>query len=475
MAVNYLHGVETIEIEQGARPIQVVKSSVITLVGIAPIGPVNQNTLVLSPNDAAQFGQQLPGFTIPQALDAIFKQGPATVIVVNVFNSTTNVAAVSLESHTITNGKLKLAFAPVGGTMSIFLTDGTTAYTGVKDVDYTLDEFGNFTALTAVAAESLVLKFTYKKLDGGTVSSSQIIGTNTSGVRTGTKCWETIFNTFGFYPKILIAPKYVEILAVATELLAIAPKYRAIALIDAPEGTTVVQGIAGRGPASTINFKTSSDRADLLIPHLKIADLDPAAAVDAVQLVPYSAFKAGAYSANDLEFGYWVSPSNREIKGIVGTEYVVTASVNDANTEANLLNEKGINTTFTGYGTGTRTWGNRSASFPTNTAVKNFLNIRRTADIIHESLEQGMLQYIDKPLNQATIDAIRATGNGFFNTLIQRGACFPGSRCEYSADNTPAELSAGHVVFDLIFMSPVPAERITFKSFIDINLLAQIQ
>jgi phage tail sheath protein FI len=183
---------------------------------------------------------------------------------------------------------------------------------------------------------------------------------------------------------------------------------------------------------------------------------------------------AGVMARVDLNEGYWVSPSNKNIEGIVGTEYIVTASVNDANTEANLLNEKGITTTFTGYGTGTRTWGNRSASFPTSTDVRNFIPIRRMADIVHESLEQGMLQFIDRPLNQATVDAIRETGNQFFRTLIARGACFPGSRCEYSTENTPTELAAGHVTFDLIFMGPTPAERITFKSFIDINLLAQI-
>ena len=53
MAANYLHGVETIEVDQGARPVLVVKSSVIALVGLAPMGPTNQPILVLSPNDAA--------------------------------------------------------------------------------------------------------------------------------------------------------------------------------------------------------------------------------------------------------------------------------------------------------------------------------------------------------------------------------------------------------------------------------------
>lgn len=470
MAVNYLHGVETIEVQQGPRAVQVVKSSVITLVGIAPTGPVNVPTLVLSPNDAAQFGLEIPGFTIPQALAAIFAQGSATVVVTNVFNSTTNTATVALESKTITAGKLKLAFAPIGA-VSIFLTDGTTPWTGVEGTDYSLDAFGNFTALSAVAANDLVLKFTYKKLDFSTVTSSQIIGANTSGVRTGMVTWELIFNTFGFYPKIMIAPVFVETLAVATYLRTLEPKYRAIGLYDSPAGTSHASAIAGRGPASTMNFKTSSDRSYLLHPHLTAYD----SASDSNVVVPYSAYMAGVMSRTDANEGYWVSPSNHEILGIVGTEIPVTSSINDPATDANTLNENGITTTFTGFGTGTRTWGNRSAAWPSNTDPKNFIPIRRMADIVHESLEQAMLPFIDKPLNQATIDAIRETANGFFRTLIGRGACLPGSRCEYNTEeNTPEELALGHVTFDLIFMGPTPAERITFKSYLDINLLAQI-
>lgn len=35
MAANYLHGVETIEIETGPRPVKAVKSAVIGLIGTA--------------------------------------------------------------------------------------------------------------------------------------------------------------------------------------------------------------------------------------------------------------------------------------------------------------------------------------------------------------------------------------------------------------------------------------------------------
>ena len=48
MAANYLHGVETIEVERGPRPVRTVKSAVIGLIGTAPIGAVNTVTLTLS-------------------------------------------------------------------------------------------------------------------------------------------------------------------------------------------------------------------------------------------------------------------------------------------------------------------------------------------------------------------------------------------------------------------------------------------
>jgi len=471
MATDYLHGVETIEVDQNGRSVTVVRSSVIAIIGIAPTGDKNVPILSVSPNNDAQFGQQLPGFTIPQALDAIRKQGPATVIVVNVFNETTNTAAVTTESQTITNGKLKLAFAPIGAAPEIFIADGETEWTGVRDTDYTLDAFGNFQALSAVASEGLLLKFSYRKLDLATVTGNQIIGANTGGVRTGLKVLELVKSTFGFKPKILISPVFIELPAVAAEFAAVAPKYRAIYLPDAPVGTTITQALASRGPASTTNFKTSSQRAYGLFPHLKAYD----GATDANIVVPYSAYMAGVISNTDRLEGYWVSPSNHEIQGIVGTEIPIQADFTDPDSEANLLNAAGITTVYTGYGTGPRTWGNRSLAFPTDTSVKNFIPIRRMADVVHDSLEDAAFQFIDKPINQAIIDAIRETGNSFFRTLIGRGACLVGSRVEYVPEDNPAlELAAGHIQFNLVFMGPTPAERITFKSLLDINLLTQI-
>ena len=64
MSANYLHGVETIEVENGARPVKTVKSAVIGLIGTAPWAAQHPGTVPVR-KDAAAFGSQITGFTIP--------------------------------------------------------------------------------------------------------------------------------------------------------------------------------------------------------------------------------------------------------------------------------------------------------------------------------------------------------------------------------------------------------------------------
>ncbi len=138
MAANYLHGVETIEVEKGSRPVKTVKSAVIGLIGTAPIGPVNAVTLCLSEKDAAQFGTQMNGFTIPQALDAIYDHGAGTVLVINVLDPEVHKANVASESISFdkTTETAKLA-NPVVSNVLLKATSGSAPY--VEGQDYSLD------------------------------------------------------------------------------------------------------------------------------------------------------------------------------------------------------------------------------------------------------------------------------------------------------------------------------------------------
>lgn len=466
MPANYLHGVETIELNIGPRPITVVKSAVIGLVGVAPTGPKNTLTLVQSPADASQFGAQIPNFNIPQALSAIQKQGAGTVLVVNVFDPEANTQTTT-DTVIVSNGKATLNAAPLMGQLDVTDGDEVTYEIGV---DYNVNDYGVISIIPGGSInEGATLVCTYTTFDPTSVSEAQLIGEVDGGDYYGMAILDLSFSTFGFNPRILICPSYSATKSIAAELDVYANKYRAHAIIDSVEGQTVSQAIGDRAGV-TASFGTSSKRSILTYPRLKAYD----PATDADGIVPYSAYLAGVIASTDNKDGYWFSPSNREIKGITGVERIITAAVNDANTEANLLNEAGIVTLFNAFGTGIRVWGNRSAAFPTSTAPGNFIAVQRTADILHESIELAMLQFIDLPLNNALIDAIRDSVNSFMRTLIQRGAIIDGE-CTYDpAKNSPADLAAGHVTFDIVFMPPTPAERITFESFIDINLLKNL-
>lgn len=407
MPASYLHGVETIEIEKGARTIRTVKTAVIGLVGTAPIQNVdeeyrtiNEPVLISSDVDATKyFGTATDGYTIPQALDAIFDQGAGVVLVVNVFDP---------EKHET-----------------------------VSDV-----------------------------------TKGDIIGSvdATTGKRTGMQAFKDCYSLFGYFPKTIIAPVYCEDTAVVSAMQVICDSIRAIGIVDAPVGTTVQDAIKGRGENGTINFYTSSDRIVLCYPHLKVYDSN----TDSYILEPYSQRLAGVIAAKDLDKGYHWSPSNTEIQGIVGVEKQLTSMINDPTSEVNTLNEAGIVTVFNSYGSGYKTWGNRSAAYPSSTYVTNFINIRRTADILHESVEYSMLQFIDYPIDNGLIESITETVNSFIRTLIGRGALIDG-KCSYNADKNPAtEIANGHIIFDIEFMPPTPAERITFESYIDISLLESL-
>lgn len=481
MAANFLHGVETVEIDDGAVAIRLVKTAVIGLVGTAPIfecdeanRTVNKPVLILNDKAAARhFGTEREGYSIPQALNAIFDQqsnssGSGAVIVVNVFDPATHKTAVPEAAYAFdADGVIALGKSGLSG-VTVKSQDGVTTY--VAGTDYVLAPVAGTVTRTeggAIAAGATA-KIAFSHADPSKVTPGDIIGgVDVAGDRFGMQAFKDCFSLFGYHPKILIAPGYSPLAAVTTELAVLAEAMRGITMVDAPVGTSFQLALAGRGPSGSINFNTSSPRTVLCYPHCKVYN----AATDITELQPYSSRLAGALAARDMDNGYWWSPSNREIQGIVGMEFLLTAGINDPNSEVNQLNEVGITTIFNAYATGLRTWGNRSAAWPTVTGPKQFINIRRVADVIAESIEYSMLQFLDRPINNAFIDAITESVNSFFRTLTARGALLDG-RCWYDkALNEATELANGHITFSYDFMPPPPAERITFESRVNINYL----
>lgn len=464
--MSFLHGSETIEVTKGAVPVTVVKAAVIGLIGTAPTGPVNVPTLLLAAADDAQFGSEVQSFSIPKALAAIRANGAGAVICINVFDPTTMTTAVTAEEHTIANGIVQLTH-PLVSDLVVKNSAGSTTYT--LGTDYTVDAYGKITCMGTTLVNEVVVKCYYKKYDSTKVTAASLIGAveGSTGARTGMKCFDLSYNLFGFNPRIFLAPYYSSLSGVAAALATYRDKYKGFMLIDAPETTTVANAIAGRGPSGAINFNTSSKRDILLFPMMKAYD----AATNADENRPYSMFFAGLWAKVVADEGMHVSPSNHQISGITGVERNITASIDDTDAEANTLNAAGITTIFNSYGTGMRTWGNRTAAYPSSTTTRDvFMAVQMTASVIDESIRYAMLQFIDKPADQAWIDSVVETVNQFLRTLVGRGSLVDGKCWFDPAKNPTVEIAAGHFTFSYSFASPTPGERLTFESHFDINL-----
>lgn len=464
MAANYLHGIETLEVERGPRAIKVVKSAVIAVVGAAPIGPVNTLTLCQTETDDAQFGPEsltAQGFGIPEALAGIHAFGAGTVLVVNVLDPAVHKSSIADQARTFgDNDRLQLGH---GALQTLTLKPAAEGAPYVVGADYLVDKVTGLVTRVVGGAISAgaSIKADYTHADASLVTAADIIGAvNIAGQRSGLKAFADSYNLFGFFPKIFIAPGFSTLNAVSVEMIAAAEQMGGIAYIDAPIGTTPAQAIAGRGPAGSINFNTSSDRVRLCYPHVVVYD----AATDGSRLQPLSIRAAGLRAKVDLDKGYWWSSSNQELLGVIGLERPLTARVDDANSEVNLLNEAGISTVFNSFGTGLRLWGNRTAAWPTVTHMKNFENVRRTKDVIDESIRYSSLQFVDMPITGALIESVAESVNQLGRKLIGDSALL-GFECWYDpARNPQTELELGHLLFNYKLTVPPPMERGTFET-----------
>ena len=171
----------------------------------------------------------------------------------------------------------------------------------------------------------------------------------------------------------------------------------------------------------------------------------------------------------DNSKGFWWSLSNQTISGIIGTRRSVDFTLGDPNSRANYLNENEVATIIRedGY----RLWGNRTASSDPKWA---FLSVRRTADMINDSLLRAHLWAVDRNITRTYLEDVAEGVNAYLRSLISQGAILGGT-CWADPDlNTPANIEAGKVFFNFDFTPPSSAERITFRSHLVNDYIAEI-
>jgi uncharacterized protein len=459
----------------------------------------NPNSLV--PGQAGTFGPMIQGFTIPYALNQLFAHGAGQVIAVNVFDQTLHYTAISAVTYALPSSGAQTINVGHMGLSTIKITNTAASTTYVEGADFAVDRVnGIVSALgSGLLASGQSVKISCNYADPSRITDSTLVGSVSGNVYTGMQNWKLAYGLMGFFPKLLLAPSYGTLTAigqtagsqdatVASGMATLAAAMRAMYFIDCPAGTSPATLLSNRGAAGN-SWNTSDKRAILCGPQELVLDagINPAgisinpssgAAIQNLAQVthamPFSPFVAGATAARDLAQGYWWSPSNTQINGALGADVSVYSSFLDSASDTNTLNSLGIVTAFQAFGTGIRVWGNRSSGFPTYTTPDVFIPIRRTMDVIEQSIMLSMMQFLDQPISNGLISAILASCNSFLRVLISRGALVAGTAAFNPAENPSTQIAAGQLVFDIDCMPPPPAERLTFNVFIDTTLLSQL-
>ncbi|MFD2177740.1 phage tail sheath subtilisin-like domain-containing protein [Veronia pacifica] len=264
-------------------------------------------------------------------------------------------------------------------------------------------------------------------------------------------------SVLGVAPKILIAPGFTSEQAVVAEMMGIADRLRAVIIADGPS-TQDADAIAYRQ-----NF--GSGRVYVVDPKAKV--FDTVSAKETVE--PISARVAGLIARSDNDRGFWWSPSNLEIYGITGTDRPVDFTLGDTNARANYLNESDVATVI--RKDGFRLWGNRTCSSDPKWA---FLSVRRTADMINESLLRAHMWAVDQNITATYLEDVTEGVNAYLRDLKALGAIL-GGECWADPDlNTPSNIAQGKVFFDFDFTPLYPAEHITFRSSLVNDYLEEI-
>ena len=457
MAVQYLHGLETIELDSPSGPVETIKSNVIGIIGTAPdadpaLFPVNVPVALFS-NSQLAIALGTDG-TLFDAVEAVYSQKAATIVVVRVEEGTsiedTWAAAVGspvlktgvwafLKARPLLRVVPKILCAPglTGGRPTDGLTDvdvvlrGSGYVQGTVTVTFSAPPSGGVRATgTATVVNGKVTAINIIAGGAGYVTAPTVTIGGGSGTGATGRC------TLGAVAN-----------PVGKALEAIVDRLRAVAFIDGPN--------TSRSPAVRVRMDYGSQRVMILDPGVLVFDTETSAYVNR----PASAYAAGLQARIDSEKGFWYSISNELIQNIGGPSRPVDWMPNDPDSEANSLNAAQVTTII--HADGFRFWGLRGCG---DDPLWAQLSVRRTADMIYESIERAERVRLDKPFSRQLLTGIQRDVNDYLALMKVRGALMGGKAHINPQLNTAQTFAAGELTVDFDLEPTACLEHLIFQA-----------
>lgn len=278
------------------------------------------------------------------------------------------------------------------------------------------------------------------------LTSAIIGGVDAKGKRTGLQALLDAKSKTNQSPRLIVAPGHSSSAAVASAMVSLADKLRAIAIIDGPNTDDEA--------ALAFVKNLGSKRAYVVDPGLRVWDSKLSAEVDA----PASAATAGLFARQDASVGFWASPSNTEFSEVLGTKRPIEYLYGDATCRANLLNEAHI-TTIIREG-GFRLWGNRTLSADPKWS---FVTRVRTVDMVMDAILKGHQWAVDRGITKTYVKDVTDGLDAFMRDLKALGAVINFEVFPDPDKNTASAIEQGCIYWTIRFTDVPPAENPVFQ------------
>jgi phage tail sheath protein FI len=286
-------------------------------------------------------------------------------------------------------------------------------------------------------------------------TDAAVIGDDVNGVKSGMQALLAAEAQVGVKPRIIGAPG-LDTQAVTTAMIVIAQKLRAMAYAAAV-GDTVTEAIAYRA-----NFTAR----ELMLIYPDFVAFDTSAEANVTSFGTARAL--GLRARIDTEQGFHKTISNVAVQGVVGLTKDVQFDVQDANCEANLLNAAEVSALIRAGG-GFRIWGSRTCAEEPHFV---FESATRTAQVLMDTIAEGMMWAIDKPLRPSLVKDIVETINGKIREMKAAGQLIDGRAWFDPEKNPTTSLAGGKLVIDYDYTPVPPLEHLTLTQRITDSYLA---
>lgn len=475
-STDFLHGVRTLEYDDGTKEISTVNISVIGIVGTAPRAENGTDATLTTGNELLKnrllftaWDQRAAGNAWTVTINQTSTEGSGfshsyttnpdgtygLVIGLSGENTPEAIASSLTEANaTRTEPCLRVTALDTGDTAGAVTAVPKTYLSGGTNTPFPLNTpaviagsskkaayLGEYGTLPADIAD--ILNQTDALIVVVCVEEGETAAETQTNVIAGLNQLTLSQQLLEITPRIIIAPDFSAADPVAAQIEVVANKLRGVGYIDSPTAAT---------PASVVKRRQNyGARIEILRPRVYTTS-DTSGTRR-----PYSAIAAGHRCRIDNEKGFWWSKSNQEVFGVTGVEQLDDFEIDSTTCTVNQLSANQVSTIirYNGF----KHWGNYLCSVDPQWS---FECVRRTADVIEDSIAVAMMtDFIDRPIDAHLGDDIISTINSYLRKLTLQGAINGGKAWLDGDLNTKESLAAGKLYINVEFGPKSPCQTIT--------------